>query len=448
MERKIYSVSQLTRNIKSLLEEQFPFVWVNGEISNLRKATSGHFYFTLKDPNAQINAVMFSNQSLHLKFELQDGLSVNGLGRLNVYEPRGTYQVIFEYIEPYGIGTMQLAYEQLKSRLADEGLFNTQTKKKLPFLPQTICLITSPSGAVIHDMIQTALRRFPNLYIQVLPVKVQGDGADIEIAQAIELLNQLNQADLAILARGGGSLENLYPFNTEIVARAIYASTIPIISAVGHETDFTIADFVADKRASTPTAACELAIPEKKALSFRLAQLKRKLDNHMSRILFQFRNRLQLHQKRLVHPYKRIEALRIRIDESVSRMNMIMQRLLQRQTETLSWKKRTLLYYHPSRQVSHISINQKQLTEKLHIFMLELIKTKRATHKELHAKLLAFNPKAVLERGYSITRTIPDLNVLTDSIDVNQGQKLEIILAKGTLYCCVERISDHGEKNI
>ncbi|GAI29342.1 unnamed protein product, partial [marine sediment metagenome] len=237
--RKVYTVSQLNADIKSLFEEQFPFVWIVGEISNFRIPVSGHFYFTLKDEDSQINAVMFRGQQRQLKFEPEDGMRITGMGRLSVYEPRGTYQIILEYMEPAGVGALQVAYEKLKARLAQEGLFDGKYKQPIPFLPQKIALITSPSGAVVHDMLNIIDRRFPNMNIQIFPVKVQGDGAENEIVAALELLNQKADADVAILARGGGSLEDLQAFNTERVAKAVFASSISVISAVGHETDYT-----------------------------------------------------------------------------------------------------------------------------------------------------------------------------------------------------------------
>ena len=264
--QKVYTISELNADIKWLLEERFPFVWIIGEVSNFRIPASGHFYFTLKDEFSQLNAVMFRGQQQKLRFQPEDGMNITGLGRLSVYEPRGTYQIILEYMEPAGIGALQIAYEKLKAQLAEEGLFDEKHKKPIPFLPQKIALITSPSGAVVHDMLNIINRRFPNVHIQIYPVKVQGDGAEDEIVDALALLNQSADVDVTIVARGGGSLEDLQTFNVERVARSVFESHIPVISAVGHETDFTITDFVADLRASTPSAAAELAVPVKNEL--------------------------------------------------------------------------------------------------------------------------------------------------------------------------------------
>ena len=257
-QHRIYTVSELTSDLKDILEKTYPFIWIFGEISNFNVPVSGHFYFTVKDEHAQINAVMFRNQNRNLKFKPEDGISITGLGRITVYEPRGTYQIIFEYLEPKGTGAIQLAFEQLKKRLADEGLFDEKHKKPLPFLPGKISIITSPTGAVVHDILKIIDRRFSNLHLEIVPVKVQGYGAEDEIISAIEMINARCDSDVAILARGGGSLEDFHAFNSEAVARAVFASKIPIISAVGHETDFSITDFVADFRAPTPSAAAEL----------------------------------------------------------------------------------------------------------------------------------------------------------------------------------------------
>ncbi|MCA1787890.1 MAG: exodeoxyribonuclease VII large subunit, partial [Desulfobacteraceae bacterium] len=241
----IYSVSRLTREIKTILEDRFPFVWITGEISNYATPASGHSYFSLKDSGAVISCVMFKNQKRNLKFRLESGLKIMGLARLSLYEPRGSYQLIFEHMEPEGAGSLQKAFEQLKQKLGDEGLFDAVHKQPIPFLPRKISVITSGTGAAVHDIINIAVRRFPNCRLEIVPVSVQGDAARDEIVYAIEAVNKRRQADVIILARGGGSLEDLAAFNCEIVARAIFTSHIPVITGIGHETDFTIADFVA-----------------------------------------------------------------------------------------------------------------------------------------------------------------------------------------------------------
>jgi exodeoxyribonuclease VII large subunit len=316
----IYTVSELTAKLKVLLEDGFPFVWICGEISNLRIPASGHFYFTLKDEKAQINAVMFRGQNRNLKFIPEDGMRVTGIGRVSVYEPRGTYQIILEYIEPEGTGAIQLAFEQLKERLTAEGLFDEKHKKPLPFLPCKISIITSPTGAVIHDILNIVNRRFPNIPIEIIPVKVQGEGSEREIVWGLETINARSDSDVVILARGGGSLEDFHAFNSEDVARAIFVSKIPIISAVGHETDFSISDFVADFRAPTPSAAAELVVPLKSDLIKKTAEL----TNHLTIRFLRYIDHLQTLVKQITHrladPNKRIEDLRLRTDDLLSRL--------------------------------------------------------------------------------------------------------------------------------
>ncbi|MBI5299216.1 MAG: exodeoxyribonuclease VII large subunit [Deltaproteobacteria bacterium] len=274
---KIYSVSELTRQIRSNLEKEFVEVWIAAEISNFRSPSSGHFYFTLKDDKAQISAVMFHGANGNLPFKLAEGLEVICHGRVTVYESRGQYQIVVDHCEPKGIGALQLAFEQLKKKLQAEDLFETRHKKPLPFLPKTIGVVTSSTGAAIQDILKVLHRRFPSVDVILAAVKVQGEGSAEEIAEAISLLNQRDDIDVMIVGRGGGSMEDLWAFNEEVVARAIFASRIPIISAVGHEIDFTIADFVADVRAPTPSAAAEIAVPKREDLLMHLEQLKQQL---------------------------------------------------------------------------------------------------------------------------------------------------------------------------
>lgn len=290
-ERQIIKVSQLTKDIKLILENTFGFVWVEGEISNLRQPSSGHIYFTLKDEFSQIRCVLFKN-SLNLKFQLKDGLSIIVFAKLSVYERDGNYQLYINLIEPKGKGSLQLAFEQLKERLEKEGLFSQQYKKPIPFLPETIGIITSPTGAVIRDIFHILEKRFQNFNAIIYPVKVQGDNAKFQIIEAIKYFNIEKNVDVIILARGGGSIEDLWAFNEESVARAIFASGIPIISAIGHETDFTIADFVSDLRASTPSRAAELVIPQKKELYQKIRDCMCQIDRSLKDFIPQLKQRI------------------------------------------------------------------------------------------------------------------------------------------------------------
>lgn len=319
---KIYQVSELTREIRNVLEERFPEVWVEGEISNFRPAGSGHFYFSLKDDQSQIRVVMFRGAQSGLRFRPENGLAVLCYGRLTVYEPRGEYQVIIEHMEPKGIGARELAFEQLKKKLEGEGLFDPSRKRPIPYLPRRVGIVTSPTGAVIRDMIHVLTRRFPNIRVLLNPVVVQGEGAAGEIAQAITEMNERDDVDVLIVGRGGGSIEDLWAFNEEVVARAIGVSRIPVISAVGHETDFTIADFVADLRAPTPSAAAELAVPVKEDLLLmlrercrrllrdtRLAEPLLRLDHLREGLLTHLAHRLEINREGIRRFLKNLESL-------------------------------------------------------------------------------------------------------------------------------------------
>jgi exodeoxyribonuclease VII large subunit len=446
--RKVYTVSELNGVIKSLLEEKFPFVWIVGEISNFRIPLSGHFYFTLKDETSQINAVVFRGQQRQLKFEPEDGLRVTGMGRVSVYQPRGSYQIIMEYIEPSGVGGLQIAYEKLKARLAAEGLFDQKYKQPIPFLPHKIVLITSPSGAVVHDMLNIIDRRFPNMQIEVFPVKVQGSGAEEEIVAALEMLQDRTEVDVAILARGGGSLEDLQAFNSERVARAVFSSKIPIIAAIGHETDYTIADFVADLRAPTPSAAAELAVPVKYELLQEISNISANLKYRIQHTLARTQQTLIDISKRLIDPRRRIQDRRMQLDDSASRLSRRVLVLFNRKKEQLGWWSDRLLSL-------GLITRTKNLNELIEQYCYNLLKTfkinkeKKSTRlRELSARLETLSPIAILQRGYSITRTIPDLNVVLDPKAVSINQNLQVLVAKGTLTCRVKDKSENGPKNI
>ena len=292
-ERRTWKVSELTARIRELLESALPDVWVEGEVSNCHAAQSGHCYFTLKDAKAQIRCVCFRDQMRMLKFKPEDGLHVTVRGSLSVYDARGEYQIYVTNIEPVGLGALQLAFEQLKKKLHAEGLFDQARKKPLPVLPRCIGVVTSPTGAAIRDILRVLKRRFPNAHVSVYPAKVQGTGAAAEIVQGLQYFNRAKTVDVLILARGGGSLEDLWAFNEEILARAIFASEIPVITGIGHETDFTIADFVADLRAPTPSAAAEIVVKSREEFERHIAEHQRHLIQQMRYRFSQWRHRVR-----------------------------------------------------------------------------------------------------------------------------------------------------------
>ena len=448
MERKeIYSVSSLTNDIKAMLENRFPYVWIYGEISNLRIPSSGHCYFTLKDRNAQISGVIFRGQAARLKFRLEDGQTITGLGRVSLYEPRGTYQIIFEFMEPKGAGALQLAFEQLKRRLSDEGLFAPEAKTALPRFPKRIALVTSPTGAVVHDMLTVFRLRYPAVELLVVPASVQGGLAAGQIAGALACLNRHMAVDLIIVARGGGSLEDLAPFNSEEVARAIHQSLIPVISAVGHETDYTIADFTADLRAPTPTAAASLAVPEKRRLVEDLAGSHARLCAAMVRELETSRERLAFLSRRLVDPRKKIYDHRLRIDDLAQRLTRAMQRGVKSQRVSHDWQCERLWKSSPLFAVEQGNGETRRLYRRLELAMDRLISCKRETLARHDQSMTALSPLLVLNRGYSIVRDIKSGEVITRASQVEIGSSLDVVLADGFLEAVVKR-SDNGKKEI
>ena len=438
-QHRVYTVSELNSDIKDILEKTYPFIWIYGEISNFNIPASGHFYFTIKDEHAQVNAVMFRNQNRNLKFKPEDGLSITGLGRISVYEPRGTYQIIFEYLEPKGTGAIQMAFEQLKKRLADEGLFDEKHKKPLPFLPRKISIITSPTGAVVHDILKIIDRRFSNLHIEIVPVKVQGSRAKDEIRSAIEMINARDDSDVAILARGGGSLEDLHAFNSEDVARAVFASKIPIISAVGHETDFSITDFVADFRAPTPSAAAELAVPVKKELMLKISNLSEILTKRFLRYFGHLRTFLNAMSNRMIHPKRTIVDLMLKTDDMLDRLNRAFKNSFRKHHEQLWWRIERLFSNNPLKQIKLLKNKLDIKNTNIQIYTQILLNSKRSKLRELEAKLHTLSPKAILGRGYSITRTIPDATVVRDPLELSIGQDLEVMVAGGSFICTVKR---------
>lgn len=449
--RQIYTVSCLTREIKNLLEEKYPFIWVSGEISNLATPVSGHSYFSLKDDASLIQCVMFRNQKQVLKFRLENGIKVFGLARLSVYEPRGSYQLIFEHLEPEGTGSLQMAFEQLKEQLAQEGLFDSKYKKQLPFLPHKVGIITSKTGSVIRDIIHVATRRYPNCNLVLFPVKVQGAMAAEQICHAIKQFNQ-NQCpgavpDVLILARGGGSLEDMAAFNCEAVARAVFQSDIPVVTGVGHETDFTIADFVADLRAPTPSAAAEMVIPEKKNLQYTIQTDVSRLQSYINRQISIQHDRTAQLVSRLKDPMTLIYDHHIRLEDIFLRMQQAVKRHLVSKKQTLDTLQSQLKGFHPERHIKILKHKIKGLTRQLNYCYSSDLETKKAMAFHLTGKLEAMSPETVLKRGYSITRLHPTSEVITQSNQVNKNQTIEILLSKGQLIAEVKK-TDGKKENV
>ncbi|MBI3934164.1 MAG: exodeoxyribonuclease VII large subunit [Acidobacteria bacterium] len=443
-ERHIYKVSELSRRIRERLEVEFANVWVEGEVSNFRRAPSGHLYFTLKDAAAQIRCVCFKQHARYWKFQPEDGLQVIARGRVSVYEPRGEYQLYVELLEPRGVGALQLAFEQLKQRLAAEGLFDPARKKPLPKLPRRIGIITSPRGAVIQDMIRILERRHKNLHLLLYPVRVQGEGAAEEIVEALRFFQQPPprgvSVDVIILARGGGSLEDLWAFNEEKLARAIAASTIPVISAVGHETDFTIADFVADLRAPTPSAAAELVIETQEALEQQIASAEEAMRREMRYHLL--RRRQELTEWMTHHGFQNLRTV---VAQMAQRHDEIGVRLGEASRSFLLRKRRR--WEAPQGFLQHFDLRGRQqrarlqwnsqstaLGNAIHLLLIG----KRAGMEPLVAKLENLSPRRVLERGYAIVFDA-DGNVVRNAAEVSVGQQITAQLAQGRLSARVEK---------
>jgi len=446
--RTIYSVSELTDRIKSVLEASFPFVWICGEVSNFRMPASGHCYFTLKDEHAQLSAVVFRGQYRQTRFTLEDGMSIIGLGRLSVYEPRGNYQVILEYLEPAGLGALQLAFEKLKKRLAAEGYFDPQHKKPLPFMPAKISVITSSSGAVVHDIITVLTRRLPNLWIEIVPVNVQGPHAETEISAALSLVNQCAVSDVIILARGGGSIEDLQAFNSEAVAMAIFHSEIPVVSAVGHETDVTIADFVADLRAPTPSAAAELVVPEKDELLRRGRELDKALCRGFLKYIEKLNQNIRHFRKRLHDPRRKIQELWLRLDDLSGRLGRSLVVRMQHSADQLHWMGHRLAAVSPRIQVKKYNSKLEFIVDNIYKIITISISKKRSTMREHTIKLEALNPLAILKRGYSITRSLPKKQVITHPEQVSVHENVEVLLEGGFLLCDIKGKTTYGEENL
>jgi exodeoxyribonuclease VII large subunit len=437
-QRAVFTVSSLTEKLKAVVEERFPIVWVEGEISNFKIYGSGHCYFTLKDANAQIRAVLFRNRARRIRFEPGDGLHVLAMGSVEVYPQRGEYQLVVELLEPRGLGALQLAFEQLKARLSAEGLFDDARKRALPRYPRKIGIVTSPSGAAIRDMLRVIGWRFGELHIVLAACRVQGDGAAEEIAQGIRDLNALGDVDVILVGRGGGSLEDLWAFNEEAVARAIVASKAPVISAVGHEVDVTIADFVADLRAPTPSAAAELVVREKQAIVEAVADLDHRLHRAMGRRVEHERRRMATLAGRrvLTDPARPLRDLHRRVDHASTRLARAMEALLRRAAHRVELATAGLRSASPRARLGRDRHRHERLDARLR---LELARALGAGRHRLHVvagRLDSLSPLAVLGRGYSLTRTA-DGTIVRCAGQVQPGEDVKVLLHEGQLDCRV-----------
>lgn len=443
-QRYIYRVSELNAAIQRLFESSFRSVWIAGEISGCRVASSGHYYFSLKDPQSQLKCVLFRGAARAVRFKPQDGLSVLARGSVDVYEARGEYQLIVELLEPQGAGALQLAFEQLKRKLAEEGLFEQTRKRTLPRLPRRIGVVTSPSGAVIRDILHVLERRFPGLHLRLFPATVQGEGSVEQVCRGIDHFSSEAWADVVIVARGGGSLEDLWTFNEEAVARAIAACSVPVISAIGHETDFTIADFVADCRAPTPSAAAEIVICTKESLLDQITGCrKRALQGVRYRLIACSRD---LHQKgadRAATLISRAIAKRLqRFDEVDSQLRTAERHLLQAYQRRLTNAAQRLLGTDLRLRFARNRHREEQLTRRLQTAMQvhQADRNRRLAMAEAHLRQLS--PLNVLSRGYAIVKDSRGA-VLRSASEASAGDALRIRLQHGELDAVVSKAQDH-----
>jgi exodeoxyribonuclease VII large subunit len=438
-QRDIYSVSRLVRETRAVLEGSFPLLWISGEISNLAQPASGHIYFSLKDEIAQVRCAMFRMKRQQLRFRPANGQQVLIRARVSLYEARGEFQLIAEHMEPAGEGALRLAFDQLKQKLAAEGLFDTEHKRPLPELPQQLGLITSPSGAAIRDLLSVLRRRFPALPVVIYPVQVQGEDAPRQIVRMLQLANRRNECDVLILSRGGGSLEDLQAFNEETVARAIHASTIPVVSGVGHEIDFTIADFVADQRAATPSAAAELVAPDQSAWRQRLRQLTQHLERLQRRRLQQLRERQDGLLRRLQrqHPAQRLQQREQRLDELSQRLWRAADLRLMRYSRRLEQLQARLAAQSPAKRLERLHLAHQGLDERLRRSMRERIETLRIRLAQQARDLHTLSPLNTLARGYAIVVRQRDNRIVHAASQVTAGERVEARLAEGSLICQV-----------
>ncbi len=430
----------MTGLLRTSIEERFSDVWLEGELSNLRAPGSGHVYCTLKDKTSQIRAVLFRSTAVRLRFALQEGLQVIVRGRLTVYEPRGEYQIVLDTVEPKGIGALQLAFEQLKERLATEGLFDQDRKKSIPIFPRAVGVITSLTGAAIRDILAVLRRRWPTLHILIAPVQVQGESAGRQIAEALTALNDLGSVDVIIVGRGGGSLEDLWSFNEEVVVRAIAASHVPVVSAVGHEIDVTLADFVADLRSPTPSAAAEAVVPVLAETVERLLELKVRLGQVMLRHCAFERQRLDNGIRGVADVRFRLQEAAQRTDDMVDRLREMVQQLLAAGRERVHGVQRNLSGLNPILAIKQGLATVPQLSKRLEGQMGVMLAQHRHRIHATLAQLNTLSPLAILGRGYSILQTVPAGKILHRANDVGVGQELEAQLASGRLSCTVTQV--------
>ncbi|HEU4685492.1 MAG TPA: exodeoxyribonuclease VII large subunit [Nitrospira sp.] len=441
--RQIFTVTQLTAFIRTALETDFADVWIEGEISNLRAPGSGHVYFSLKDKASQIRAVLFRSAAIRLLFGLREGMHIVARGRLTVYEPRGEYQIVLETMEPKGVGALQVAFEQLKGRLAKEGLFDSAKKRSLPLFPKSVGIVTSLSGAAIRDMLSVLHRRWPLLHVVIAPVPVQGEGAGHQIAAGVQCLNEDGRVDVIIVGRGGGSQEDLWSFNEEVVVRAVAESRIPVVSAVGHEIDVTLTDFAADVRAPTPSAAAEIVVPVLSETVARLRSLTMRAAQIVSRHCRSEQRRLEASRLKLRHVRFRLQLEAQRADEVVARLTDGLSSSLLAHKRSLDRINGTLIEHSPLDKINRGLVVIPLLVERLHHQIRAVTSHRRHQVQSAIAQLHNLSPLSVLGRGYAIV-TIGAGTVVKKIGDISSGDEVRTRIVDGQFDCLVRRVVPDG----
>jgi len=443
---EIWSVSQLTRRVKTLLESQVGEVWVSGEISNFRVSPAGHAYFTLKDAESQLDAVMFRGRMSSLQFDPENGLEVVVHGLVSVYEKRGNYQIICDDMHPKGMGALQLAFERLRKKLAEEGLFDDAHKKPIPLLPQQIGIVTSPTGAAIRDILNVIERRFANVHILLYPARVQGEEAAPELVQGIRALDAWG-VDVIIVGRGGGSLEDLWPFNDERVVRAVYDANTPIISAVGHAVDFVLTDFAADLRAPTPSAAAELVVQEQESLRSAVRQLRQRLRNAVAYRLEQARRRLATARSSylFLRPEEFVRQRRQQCDELRMRLERSALDTTATRRNRLLHACRSLVLLSPVQYVQRAADRLMAVQQRLGQSGPAIMARARARFRPAVAQLNALSPLAILARGYAVAWKLPEQELVRNAAQLVPNDRLRLQFGKGAATAAVERIEEHAD---
>lgn len=438
MNREILSVSQLNNNVQALLSREFPLIWVEGEISNLSRPASGHWYFTLKDARAQVRAAMFRNRNRLLRLRPENGMKVLVRAQVSLYEPRGDYQLIVESLEEAGLGALQREFELLKQRLEKEGLFAPERRRALPLQPRCLGVVTSPSGAAIRDILTVLKRRYPALPVIIYPTPVQGKEAAAGIVAALERAQDHGRCDVLLLARGGGSLEDLWPFNEETVARAIAACTVPVVTGVGHETDITIADFVADQRAPTPSAAAELISPDGEAMLGRLAAVQQRLARTLLQRLKHRALELRTLERGLVHPRRRLQQQAQSLDELERRRQQAWLRLHQDLRTRLGHADLRLGQLSPARRLGQRGHELTALIRRLRLALGTTLERQQRRLSQAGHALNLVSPLATLDRGFAIVQRPADKKIIRDADELAVGDLIETRLARGHIHCKVE----------